>query len=75
MSRGHGTYLKEEKLFSSVAGALDRVNKLVTVRAIRSRYAGDIGDVVIGRVLEVLGDRYQGISQVCRLGTRGGRLM
>lgn len=51
--RGHGTYLKGDKLYSSVAGVLDRVNKLVSVKALRCRYSGDIGDVVIGRILEV----------------------
>lgn len=52
--RGHGTYLKGDKLYSSVSGVLDRVNKLVSVKALRCRYSGDIGDVVIGRILEVL---------------------
>lgn len=51
--RGHGTYLRDDKLFSSVAGALERVNKLLTVKPARSRYSGDIGDVIIGRIIEV----------------------
>lgn len=51
--RGHGTYLHDKKLVSSVAGVIDRVNKLLSVRPLRTRYNGEIGDVVIGRVIEV----------------------
>jgi len=35
------------------------VNKLISVRALRSRYAGDIGDVVIGRILEIGSKRWK----------------
>ena len=34
---GHGTYVDGEEVIASVAGTVERVNKLVTVRAIRSR--------------------------------------
>lgn len=54
--RGHGTYLEEECLHASVAGTVERVNKLVSVRPLKTRYNGEIGDVVIGRVIE-LGQR------------------
>lgn len=37
--RGHGTYVEDEEVIASVAGTIDRVNKLVTVRAIRTRSA------------------------------------
>ena len=36
--RGHGTYVDEEEVIASVAGTVERVNKLITVRAVRSRY-------------------------------------
>ena len=36
---GHGTYVDSEEVIASVAGTVERVNKLVTVRAIRSRSA------------------------------------
>jgi exosome complex component RRP4 len=42
-----------ESLVSSVAGYVDRVNKLVSVKALRSRYTAEIGDVVVGRIIEV----------------------
>lgn len=51
--RGHGTYLKNQQLISSVAGCLEKVNRLVSVRPLKTRYNGEIGDVIVGRVLEV----------------------
>ncbi|KAL5536823.1 RRP4 [Sanghuangporus sanghuang] len=35
--RGHGTYVDGDEVIASVAGTIERVNKLVTVRALRSR--------------------------------------
>jgi len=35
--RGHGTYIENEEVIASVAGSVERVNKLVTVRAVRTR--------------------------------------
>ncbi|CAG8452709.1 14740_t:CDS:2 [Acaulospora colombiana] len=35
---GHGTYLKDEIHFSSVAGVVERVNKLISVRSLHARY-------------------------------------
>jgi exosome complex RNA-binding protein Rrp4 len=37
--RGHGTYVDGDEVVASVAGTIERVNKLVTVRALRTRYA------------------------------------
>ncbi|XP_074017325.1 exosome complex component RRP4 isoform X3 [Numenius arquata] len=50
--RGHGTYVEEEKLIASVAGAVERVNKLVCVKALKTRYNGEVGDIVVGRITE-----------------------
>lgn len=50
---GHGTYVLNGSLYASVAGTVERVNKLLSVKALRSRYVAEIGDVVIGRILEV----------------------
>ena len=36
--RGHGTFVDDEEVIASVAGTVERVNKLITVRAVRSRY-------------------------------------
>lgn len=35
--RGHGTYVQDEKVLASVAGTLERVNKLVSVRPLRTK--------------------------------------
>ncbi|XP_053551336.1 exosome complex component RRP4 [Bombina bombina] len=57
--RGHGTYMEEEKLIASVAGVVERVNKLICVRAIKTRYNGEVGDIVVGRVTEVQQKRWK----------------
>lgn len=40
-------------LVSSLAGNIERVNKLISIKASRNRYTAEIGDVVIGRILEI----------------------
>lgn len=62
--RGHGTYMGEEKLIASVAGSVKRVNKLICVKALKTRYNGDVGDIVVGRIIESAeevesGDQFQ----------------
>jgi exosome complex component RRP4 len=57
--RGHGTQIQDERLVASVCGVIDRVNKLVTVRTLHRRYAAEIGDVVVGRVSEVVAKRWR----------------
>eukprot|EP00128_Syssomonas_multiformis_P007835 Colp12_sorted_trinity150504_noHs@22811 len=51
--RGHGTYVVGENLVASVAGIVERVNKLICVRPLRTRYNGEVGDVVVGRITDV----------------------
>ncbi|KAG6888476.1 hypothetical protein C0995_008049 [Termitomyces sp. Mi166 len=51
--RGHGTYVDNEEVIASVAGTIERVNKLITVRATRTRYNPEVGDLVVGRITEV----------------------
>jgi exosome complex component RRP4 len=41
------------KLIATVSGFVERVNKLISVRALHTRYGGEVGDVVVGRVVEV----------------------
>ncbi|KFZ58167.1 Exosome complex component RRP4, partial [Antrostomus carolinensis] len=38
---------------ASVAGTVERVNKLVCVKALNTRYNGEVGDIVVGRITEV----------------------
>lgn len=57
--RGHGTYMKDEVLYSSVAGLVERVNKLISVTPLKTKYQGEVGDVVVGRVTEVQQKRWK----------------
>ncbi|EPT00972.1 hypothetical protein FOMPIDRAFT_1023524 [Fomitopsis schrenkii] len=57
--RGHGTYIDNEEVISSVAGTVERVNKLISVRAVRSRYNPEVGDLVVGRITEVQPRRWK----------------
>jgi len=44
---------------ATVCGAVQRVNKLISVRPLKSRYSADLGDVVVGRVTEIAGKRWR----------------
>ncbi|CAF1283186.1 unnamed protein product [Didymodactylos carnosus] len=53
--RGHGTYLDstKTKLKSSVAGCILKVDRLLCVEPKHMRYIGEVGHVIIGRILKV----------------------
>jgi len=93
--RGHGTYeediIEEEgaddeegrkSLVASVAGVVERVNRLVSVRPMRSRYGGDVGDVVVGRITGVgnkrwrvdVGSRHDAVLLLGSINLPGGAL-
>ncbi|KAF7790344.1 hypothetical protein EIP86_001299 [Pleurotus ostreatoroseus] len=57
--RGHGTYVEKDEVISSVAGTIERVNKLISVRAVRTRYNPEVGDLVVGRITEVQPRRWK----------------
>ncbi|KAF4125797.1 exosome complex component RRP4 [Geosmithia morbida] len=59
--RGHGTYVPSfsSSITSSLAGTLTKTNKLLSVRPLRARYAPEIGDLVVGRIVEVQGKRWR----------------
>lgn len=57
--RGHGTFVENGQLLACVPGVVETVNKLVRVRPLRSRYVGEIGDVVVGRITEVAQKRWK----------------
>lgn len=56
---GHGTYVADEKIKASVAGVMEKVNKLISIRPLKNRYVGEIGDVVVGRITEVQQKRWK----------------
>ncbi|KAI9768840.1 MAG: exosome non-catalytic core subunit rrp4 [Geoglossum simile] len=54
--RGHGTYTAGAdgtKIIASVAGTVAKTNKLLSVSPLRARYTPEIGDLVVGRIIEV----------------------
>ncbi|CAK8563756.1 unnamed protein product [Lathyrus sativus] len=57
--KGHGTADLEGEVVATLCGVVERVNKLVYVRALRSRYKPEVGDIVIGRVVEVAQKRWR----------------
>lgn len=58
---GHGTYLPSstQSITSSLAGTLTKTNKLLSVRPLRARYTPEIGDLVVGRIIEVQAKRWR----------------
>ena len=70
--RGHGTYVTPatSAIISSVAGTISRTNKLLSVRPFRARYTPEVGDLVVGRIVEVQAKRWRvdvGATQLASL--------
>lgn len=57
--KGHGTTEIEGEVVATVCGVIERVNKLVYVRTLRARYKPEVGDIIVGRVLEVAQKRWR----------------
>ncbi|QIW95777.1 hypothetical protein AMS68_001295 [Peltaster fructicola] len=59
--RGHGTYALDDAgdIRSTLAGTLQKTNKLLSVVPLRARYTPEIGDLVIGRIVEVQAKRWK----------------
>ncbi|KAI4716222.1 hypothetical protein E4T48_07604 [Aureobasidium sp. EXF-10727] len=62
--RGHGTYTNDNGdlapiIRSTLAGTLQKTNKLLSVVPLRARYTPEIGDLVIGRIIEVQSRRWK----------------
>lgn len=57
--KGHGTADLDGEVVATLCGVVERVNKLVYVRALRSRYKPEVGDIVVGRVIEVAQKRWR----------------
>uniref|UniRef100_A0AC35FI15 Ribosomal RNA-processing protein 4 n=1 Tax=Panagrolaimus sp. PS1159 TaxID=55785 RepID=A0AC35FI15_9BILA len=79
---GHGTFYGNEDIVASVAGSVRQVNKLLTVQPFKSRYSPDVGDVIVGRVVEVQQKRWkvdinsvsEGILALANVSLPGGEL-
>ncbi|KAK5112536.1 hypothetical protein LTR85_011228 [Meristemomyces frigidus] len=59
--RGHGTFASADStaIRSTLAGTLQKTNKLLSIVPLRARYTPEIGDLVIGRIVEVQSRRWK----------------
>ena len=62
--RGHGTFSASSEsnnpaILSTLAGTLQKTNKLLSILPLRARYTPEIGDLIIGRVIEVQSRRWK----------------
>ncbi|KAK4627157.1 Exosome complex component rrp4 [Fulvia fulva] len=61
--RGHGTFASDTDtstiIRSTLAGTLQKTNRLLSVVPLRARYTPEIGDLVIGRIVEVQSRRWK----------------
>nr|GLL42636.1 exosome complex component RRP4 homolog [Ipomoea trifida] len=53
--KGHGTAEMDGRVVATLCGVVERVNKLVYVKSLRARYKPEVGDIILGRVIEVIG--------------------
>ncbi|KAL1966029.1 hypothetical protein VTN77DRAFT_4969 [Rasamsonia byssochlamydoides] len=59
--RGHGTFTTpySTSIIATVAGTVQKTNKLLSVHPVRARYTPEIGDLVVGRIVEVQSRRWK----------------
>ncbi|EEF37642.1 exosome complex component RRP4 homolog [Ricinus communis] len=57
--KGHGTAERDGEVVATTCGVVERVNMLVYVRSLRSRYKPEVGDIIVGRVIEVAQKRWK----------------
>ncbi|KAJ6086969.1 hypothetical protein N7467_005883 [Penicillium canescens] len=59
--RGHGTFMNplSTSIIATVAGTVQKTNKLLSVQPMRARYTPEIGDLVVGRIVEVQSRRWK----------------
>lgn len=59
--RGHGTFSNplSTSIIATVAGTVHKTNKLLSVHPLRARYQPEIGDLVVGRIVEVQSRRWK----------------
>lgn len=64
--RGHGTFVSanselddDTTIRSTLAGTLQKTNKLLSIVPLRARYTPEIGDLVVGRIVEVQSRRWK----------------
>ena len=56
---GHGTYKRGGAIYASLMGTVEITNKLIMVNPIKSKYAPQTGDIVVGRIVEIANKRWK----------------
>ncbi|KAK2952554.1 putative Exosome complex component RRP4 [Blattamonas nauphoetae] len=51
---GHGTRQTSRGIVSTILGTASLQNKFLSVKPLRTNYQGEVGDVVVGRVVEIV---------------------
>lgn len=46
-----------KQILASIVGRIERINKLICVKPLKSRYMPEVGDVVIGQVKQIANKR------------------
>ena len=59
VKKSHGTENTSSSLVSTMAGIVNRMNKLVSVHPTKRRFVGEVGDLVVGRVISVESKRWK----------------
>ncbi|CAI2375910.1 unnamed protein product [Moneuplotes crassus] len=56
---GPGTYTEDGIIYSSLAGIVSKIGKLIMVKPLKKKYAPLTGDIVVGRVVSVEHNRWK----------------
>ncbi|KAL0419944.1 UNVERIFIED_CONTAM: Exosome complex component RRP4 [Sesamum radiatum] len=74
--KGHGTAEMDGRVVATLCGVVERVNKLVYVRTLRARYKPEVGDIIVGRVIEaeVRGFQHDGCLHLQARSQKYGKL-
>lgn len=56
--QGHGTYTDGNVIKASYLGKIRRVNQLIYVEPLNGRYAAQVGDIIVGTVDEIAGNKW-----------------
>mmetsp|Transcript_34801 Transcript_34801/g.39442 ORF Transcript_34801/g.39442 Transcript_34801/m.39442 type:complete len:290 (-) Transcript_34801:42-911(-) len=65
---GNGTYCEDQKIYASICGTIEQTNKLLTVTPLKSRYRGETGNVIVGRIISIDNKRWKVDINGCRDG-------
>lgn len=56
---GSGTYEENNMIYSSIAGIVKLIGKLMMVKPLKRKYIPDVGDIVVGRIMSVDHNRWK----------------